>query len=99
MLMETKNHNPFAEDGPNAALDVLGPIWPSIQITPRRRAFNGDMSWLEYDASGLGRVVDRYRWEEGCIVEHVSPAVFTRLGFFLITLKWDQGETFPGGKV
>lgn len=30
------------------------------------------MGWLEYDASGIGRVVDRYRWEEGCIVEHVS---------------------------
>lgn len=65
-----KNHNPWADDGPGPALDFLGPVWPSIQITPRRRAFKPPMSWLEYDASGIGRVVDRFRWEAGCIVEH-----------------------------
>lgn len=30
------------------------------------------MGWLNYNASGIGEVVDRFRWEGGCIVEHVS---------------------------
>ncbi|KAI0010735.1 hypothetical protein F4779DRAFT_283594 [Xylariaceae sp. FL0662B] len=65
-----KNHNPLAEDGPNAALDVLGPLWSSTQITPLRTAFKNNQGWLNYEASGMGEVVDRFRWEAGCIVEH-----------------------------
>ncbi|KAH6696944.1 hypothetical protein F5X68DRAFT_238233 [Plectosphaerella plurivora] len=64
------NHNPFAEDGPNAALDVLGPVWPNIDITVLRTAFRGDQGWLNYNFTGGGEVVDRFRWEAGCIVEH-----------------------------
>ncbi|KAH7305879.1 hypothetical protein B0I35DRAFT_516130 [Stachybotrys elegans] len=64
------NHNPFAEDGPDAALDFLGPVWPGIQITVLRTKFQGDQGWLNYQASGIGTVVDRFRWESGCIVEH-----------------------------
>ncbi|KAH7011145.1 hypothetical protein EDB80DRAFT_571490 [Ilyonectria destructans] len=64
------NHNPLADDGPNAALDVLGPIWPSLNITVLRTTFKGNMGWLNYNVSGLGEVVDRFRWEDGCIVEH-----------------------------
>ncbi|KAI1082537.1 hypothetical protein F5B20DRAFT_578207 [Whalleya microplaca] len=64
------NHDSLAEDGPDAALDVLGPLWDSTQITPLRTAFGGDQGWLNYEASGLGEVVDRFRWEAGCIVEH-----------------------------
>lgn len=96
-----QNHNPFAEDGPDAALDVLGPIWPTVQITPLRTAFKGDMGWLEYNASGIGRVVDRFRWEKGCIVEHVSTevrrkkAVIYNLCIDANSYKWDQGEQFP----
>ena len=30
------------------------------------------MSWVNYRAGGIGEVVDRFRWEGGCIVEHVS---------------------------
>lgn len=30
------------------------------------------MGWLNYNASGVGEVIDRFRWENGCIVEHVS---------------------------
>ena len=29
------------------------------------------MSWVQYSASGFGTVVDRFRWEGGCIAEHV----------------------------
>lgn len=81
-----KNHNPWAQDGPNAALDFLGPVWPSTHITPLRRAFQVNMSWLEYDASGIGRVVDRFRWEAGCIVEHVcSLLLHVHFAFALAT--------------
>ncbi|KEY72446.1 hypothetical protein S7711_10422 [Stachybotrys chartarum IBT 7711] len=64
------NHNPFAADGPNAALDFLGPVWPRTQITVIRTRFQGNQGWLNYRASGIGTVVDRFRWESGCIVEH-----------------------------
>lgn len=42
-----------------------------MNITVLRIAFKGDTGWLNYLANGT-EVVDRYRWESGCIVEHVS---------------------------
>jgi predicted SnoaL-like aldol condensation-catalyzing enzyme len=66
-----RNHNPFASgDGPGPALDILGPIWPTIQITVLNTTFQDPMGWLHYRGSGVGEVVDRFRWEAGCIVEH-----------------------------
>ncbi|ORY56918.1 uncharacterized protein BCR38DRAFT_450356 [Pseudomassariella vexata] len=66
-----RNHNPFASgDGPGPALDVLGPVWPTVQITVLRTKFQSPQSWLNYRVSGMGEIVDRYRWEAGCIVEH-----------------------------
>ncbi|KAK8878886.1 snoal-like polyketide cyclase family protein [Apiospora arundinis] len=66
-----RNHNPFASgDGPGPALDVLGPIWPRTQITVLGTTFNRPMSWLHYRNSMTGEIVDRYRWDAGCIVEH-----------------------------
>ncbi|KAK2774767.1 hypothetical protein FQN52_004218 [Onygenales sp. PD_12] len=64
------NHNPMADDGPNAALDALGPFWSGLQITVLRTAFEGEFGWLNYQSSMVGEVVDRFRWEAGCIVEH-----------------------------
>ncbi|CCC10987.1 hypothetical protein SMACR_08803 [Sordaria macrospora] len=65
------NHNPFASaNGPNAALDALGPYWGSVQITPLRRTFKGEFGWLNYRTNYFGEIVDRYRMEGGCIVEH-----------------------------
>ncbi|KAI1101126.1 hypothetical protein F4804DRAFT_316810 [Jackrogersella minutella] len=65
------NHSPLSkEDGPDAALDVLATFWDTIQITPLRTKFEGNMSWLDYEASGNGEIIDRFRWEAGCIVEH-----------------------------
>jgi len=29
------------------------------------------MGWVNY-RSGFGTIVDRFRWEDGCIAEHVS---------------------------
>ncbi|KAF2202021.1 hypothetical protein GQ43DRAFT_485858 [Delitschia confertaspora ATCC 74209] len=65
-----KNHNPAAKDGPNSALDILGPVWPNAKITVLRTAFKDTQGWLNYRVSGMGEIVDRYRWEKGCIVEH-----------------------------
>ncbi|KAF1914787.1 hypothetical protein BDU57DRAFT_558320 [Ampelomyces quisqualis] len=63
------NHNPAAQNGFDSAWNILSPIWGSQNITPLRTAFLSPHSWLNY-RSGLGNVVDRYRWEGGCIVEH-----------------------------
>jgi hypothetical protein len=66
------NHNPAAQNGSDSAWNILSPIWGSQNITPLRTAFKNPQSWLNYRTSGFGEVVDRYRWEGGCIVEHVS---------------------------
>ena len=77
-----KNHNPFASaNGPNAALDALGPYWGSVQITTLKRTFKGEFGWLNYRTNYFGEIVDRYRMEGGCIVEHVSLSTWSRVCF------------------
>ncbi|KAK3379252.1 hypothetical protein B0T24DRAFT_569140 [Lasiosphaeria ovina] len=75
-------------DGPDAALDVLGPLWDTVTITPLRRTFKGDTGWLNYQTDLFGEVVDRFRLQDGCIVEHVSfrLAAFPRYCSFHV--KW-----------
>jgi hypothetical protein len=74
-LHREQNHNPLAQNGSDSAWSILSPIWASQNTTPLRNTFQGTHSWLEYDNAAFGRVVDRFRWEGGCIVEHVSGAV------------------------
>ncbi|KAI1654340.1 hypothetical protein F4813DRAFT_392845 [Daldinia decipiens] len=69
ILPEYINHNPLAQNGAQYALDLLGPIWGNQSITVFRTKFEGNMSWLNYKNS-FGEIVDRYRWEDGCIMEH-----------------------------
>jgi predicted SnoaL-like aldol condensation-catalyzing enzyme len=64
------NHNPSAQNGFDSAWNILSPIWGSQSITPLRTAFRAPQSWLNYRTQSFGEVVDRYRWEGGCIVEH-----------------------------
>ncbi|KAF2241112.1 hypothetical protein BU26DRAFT_535396 [Trematosphaeria pertusa] len=66
------NHNPAAQNGFDSAWNILSPIWGSQNITPLRTTFNGtsNMGWLNYRSGSFGEVVDRYRWEGGCIAEH-----------------------------
>ncbi|KAL2760019.1 hypothetical protein ACRALDRAFT_2096107, partial [Sodiomyces alcalophilus JCM 7366] len=64
------NHSPWAEDGPTAALDILGPVWPTTDLTVLRTTFQCNTGWLNYISGGMGGIVDRFRWESGCIVEH-----------------------------
>ncbi|KAF2839727.1 hypothetical protein M501DRAFT_973386 [Patellaria atrata CBS 101060] len=63
------NHNPAAQNGFDSAWNILSPIWGNQQITVLRTTFKGNQGWLNY-RSGFGTVVDRYRWEAGCIAEH-----------------------------
>ncbi|KAI1456039.1 hypothetical protein F4805DRAFT_459091 [Annulohypoxylon moriforme] len=69
ILPEYINHNPAVQNGAQNALDLLGPIWRNQSITVLRTKFEGNMSWLNYQNS-FGTIVDRYRWEDGCIIEH-----------------------------
>ncbi|XXH01044.1 60S ribosomal protein L28 [Hypoxylon texense] len=65
------NHDPaITGDGPNAALDGLSMFWNFTTLTPLRQTFIDDQGWLNYQASGIGTIVDRFRFEAGCIVEH-----------------------------
>lgn len=65
-----QNHNPLADNGFDSAWNILSPIWDSNPTTYIRHTFEGDMSWVNYRSS-FGEIVDRFRWEGGCIVEHV----------------------------
>ncbi|KAH6872735.1 hypothetical protein BKA58DRAFT_438837 [Alternaria rosae] len=64
------NHNPAAQNGSDSAWNILSPIWSSQSITPLRTAFKSPQSWLNYRTGSFGEVVDRFRWEGGCIAEH-----------------------------
>ncbi|KAH7014368.1 uncharacterized protein B0I36DRAFT_369331 [Microdochium trichocladiopsis] len=63
------NHNPLAQNGSASAWSILSPIWASQDITVLGTKFRGNMGWLNY-RSAFGTVVDRFRWEGGCIAEH-----------------------------
>ncbi|RMZ72429.1 snoal-like polyketide cyclase family [Pyrenophora seminiperda CCB06] len=65
------NHNPSVKNGSDAAWSALSPFWDQQNITVTRTGFKSPQSWLEYSGK-FGAVVDRFRWEGGCIVEHVS---------------------------
>ncbi|TEB23857.1 hypothetical protein FA13DRAFT_1617675, partial [Coprinellus micaceus] len=63
------NHNPAAQNGFDFAWNILSGFWNTQQLTPIRDTFRSPYGWVNY-RSGFGTVVDRYRWEGGCIVEH-----------------------------
>ncbi|KAF5574275.1 snoal-like polyketide cyclase family [Fusarium pseudocircinatum] len=65
-----KNHHPGAGDGPDAAWELLSPIWPDTIFQLRRTMFKGNFGWLNYHSSTAGEIIDKFRWENGCIVEH-----------------------------
>ncbi|KAH8728109.1 hypothetical protein GQ44DRAFT_702639 [Phaeosphaeriaceae sp. PMI808] len=65
------NHNPAAQNGSDSAWNILSPIWGSQNITPLKTAFKSPQSWVNY-RSGFGEIVDRFRWEGGCIGKAVG---------------------------
>lgn len=91
-----KNHNPAAQNGSQSAWDILSPFWDSSSTTYIRSTVAEDMSWVNYNTGGFGQVVDRFRWEAGCIAEHVSHTYSPRNASQLLTeTQWDQGEEYP----
>ncbi|KAF1993498.1 hypothetical protein P154DRAFT_70477 [Amniculicola lignicola CBS 123094] len=64
------NHNPAAQNGFDSAWNILSPIWGSQNITPLKTAFKSPQGWLNYQSGSFGTIVDRFRWEGGCIAEH-----------------------------
>ncbi|KAI2471571.1 hypothetical protein F4781DRAFT_429260 [Annulohypoxylon bovei var. microspora] len=69
ILPEYINHNPAVQNGAQNALNFLGSILGNQTFTVLRTKIEGDMSWLNYQSS-FGTIVDRFRWEDGCIIEH-----------------------------
>ncbi|KAH8842267.1 hypothetical protein MCOR27_002271 [Pyricularia oryzae] len=63
------NHNPAAQNGAQFAYDLLKPFWASQNITVLGTLYRHPQGWLNY-RSAFGTIVDRYRWDGGCIVEH-----------------------------
>ncbi|KAH7400068.1 hypothetical protein BKA64DRAFT_671073 [Cadophora sp. MPI-SDFR-AT-0126] len=63
------NHNPLAQNGSDSAWSILSPIWGNQTITVLGTRFIYPQGWLNYQ-SAFGTIVDRFRWEGGCIVEH-----------------------------
>lgn len=70
----------MAQNGFDSAWNILSPIWGNQQITVLGTKFEGAQGWLNYRSS-FGTIVDRFRWEAGCIAEHVS----------LISITFKQG--------
>ncbi|TVY85348.1 hypothetical protein LSUE1_G000290 [Lachnellula suecica] len=66
------NHNPLAENGFDSAWNILSPIWADQNITVWGTSFEPSpvpQGYLQY-TSDFGTIVDRFRWENGCIAEH-----------------------------
>ncbi|KAH7122437.1 hypothetical protein B0J11DRAFT_531495 [Dendryphion nanum] len=63
------NHNPAAQNGFDSAWNILSPIWGSQNIQKLRDTYKHPQGWLNY-RSGFGDIVDRFRWDGGCIAEH-----------------------------
>ncbi|KAF2665564.1 hypothetical protein BT63DRAFT_448186 [Microthyrium microscopicum] len=64
------NHNPMAKNGSASAWGILSPIWDNTKHTYIRSTFKSPMSWVNYKSGGMGEIVDRFRWDGGCIAEH-----------------------------
>ncbi|KAK0613595.1 hypothetical protein B0T14DRAFT_437052 [Immersiella caudata] len=65
-----KQHRAGVPDGPEFVLDILGPMWPNVTITDPRWTSNAEYGWLNYKTSAFGEIVDKYKFEAGCITEH-----------------------------
>jgi hypothetical protein len=76
----------MARNGSASAWGILSPMWNSMTHQCVRATFKGNMSWINYKAGRMGSIVDRFRWDAGCIAEHVcisdsfSPLLSLRLG-------------------
>ena len=62
----------MAQNGAEWARNFLSGVWSNQNINVKRTLYRDNTSWLNYAGSFGSDVIDRYRWEGGCIVEHVS---------------------------
>ncbi|KAK0745841.1 hypothetical protein B0T18DRAFT_324674 [Schizothecium vesticola] len=62
--------NNGARGGAQGALDFLSRVWTNQTITVRRTHYATNTSRLNYDGAYGKNIIDRYRWEGGCIAEH-----------------------------
>jgi hypothetical protein len=83
-------------------------VWANQTITVRRTHYAANTSRLNYDGAYGKNIIDRYRWEGGCIAEHVGTLPIPSgwllskrqlRGFLADTAtygqKWDRGEVWP----
>ncbi|KAF4998384.1 hypothetical protein FDECE_11811 [Fusarium decemcellulare] len=68
----------YISKGYIAAFDALAPMWPTVNITFQRKLFQDGTGWLNYNSSAVGEIIDRFRWDAGCIVEHPLHHVLGR---------------------
>ncbi|KAI9048233.1 hypothetical protein LZ554_008028 [Drepanopeziza brunnea f. sp. 'monogermtubi'] len=64
------NHNPMAQNGSESAWSILSPVWANqtrLEVLGTR--WISPQGWLNY-IGDFGTIVDRFRWQEGCIAEH-----------------------------
>ncbi|KAK5654268.1 hypothetical protein OQA88_7444 [Cercophora sp. LCS_1] len=64
------NNNVSSPDGAQRALDFLSRVWGNQNITIHRTRYRENYSWLNYAGMAGNNIIDRYRWEGGCIVQH-----------------------------
>jgi len=72
--------------GPKEALDILGGIWCNQNFRNGKFAFKENMGYVAYN-----NIVDRFRWLNGCITEHVSFLFF----FFFFFSPFPSSLFFP----
>ncbi|KAK4450165.1 hypothetical protein QBC34DRAFT_297666 [Podospora aff. communis PSN243] len=64
------NNNVTSPDSAQRALDFLARVWGNQNITIHRTRYKENYSWLNYAGMAGSNIIDRYRWEGGCIVQH-----------------------------
>jgi len=82
-------------------------MWPNITITDLRWTSDAEYGWLNYKTSAFGEIVDKYKFEAGCITEHVRPTrndvseVVEQSSPIMCEAndcglqQWDEGEIYP----
>lgn len=55
------------------------------------------MTWVNYRSGGFGEVVDRFRWDAGCIAEHVRYHFI--LGIMLVMQSLNHAKRLTYGLV
>lgn len=81
-----QNNNISSPDGAQRALDFLSRVWNNQNITIHRTLYRNNTSWLNYAGMAGNNIIDRYRWEGGCIVQHVRFLSLRSLCRSILTL-------------